>query len=369
MSDLGVRQLAAIVFTDVVGFSAQMGEREEETLKLVQRDAEKIKQLAVAHNGQVLKSTGDGQLMYFGSATDAVRCALELQKMVAGHSEALQYRIGIHLGDVFMKSGDVMGDGVNIAARLQAEAQPGGICLSQTVYDVVKNRIEVEATFIGERELKNIRDAVPVYQILIDAHLKKPAAPGNAVNRKPVKKSKTLLMSLAAIVGVLAITLLAVWLWNGSRGATLPLPAAQPATAPAAPVTTAPDSDHEAGMESSRHEGRKNRNDHEDKILAFVRKRLKNYSREKPLPLLAPPLPGELGKKAAETSVWLQDDRLFTKRPDGIHEVPLIDAEAKLMLRIAITLADASDPGDPDAKELRESAQEFRPRLRPLRDR
>lgn len=168
------RTLAAIVFTDVVGFSGRMEADETTTLRLLQADTDLFRELSERHEGAVLKSTGDGLLCYFNSAVQAVSCALAFQRALAarpkpaeGTFEPLVHRIGIHLGDIFIIDNDVQGDGVNIAARLQAEAAPGGICVSQTVYDVVKNKLELRATFMGERELKNIRTVIPIYQILL----------------------------------------------------------------------------------------------------------------------------------------------------------------------------------------------------------
>lgn len=166
----GQRMLAAIVFTDTVGFSALMRKEEEQTLRLVGRDLDHMKTACGAFGGQVLKSTGDGLLMLFTSAVQAVACALEIQRdfqkqnLELPKAERLQHRIGIHLGDVFQHGGDVMGDGVNIAARLQTEAVPGGICLSQTVFDVVNNRLPFYVNDLGARTLKNI-GKVTAYQI------------------------------------------------------------------------------------------------------------------------------------------------------------------------------------------------------------
>ncbi|UBF25340.1 hypothetical protein K9N68_27620 [Kovacikia minuta CCNUW1] len=174
----GHRTLAAIVFSDVVNFGGIMSADEEHALKLVQRDVELMTRVCEQHEGRVLKFTGDGLLMYFHSAVQAVACALETQKAIAAAAadlpseDILQHRIGIHLGDVFVSDDDVMGDGVNIAARLQSEAEPGGICLSQIVYDVVKKRIALQATYLGPRELKHIQEAVPIYQIVLAAHTK-----------------------------------------------------------------------------------------------------------------------------------------------------------------------------------------------------
>ncbi len=171
----GQRSLAAIVFTDVVNFSARMQTDEETTLRLLRRDFAEMREICTQHHGSVLKSTGDGLLLYFSSAVQAVACALAMQRAFAGlaknrsAAESLTHRVGIHLGDVFVNDQDVMGDGVNIAARLQAEAEPGGICISQTVYDVVRNKLALQVTRLGARELKNISQAIPIYKLLLEA--------------------------------------------------------------------------------------------------------------------------------------------------------------------------------------------------------
>ncbi len=165
----GKRTLATIVFTDVVGFSERVGRDEAGTLALLEHDCETMRALCAKHDGQVIKSVGDGLLLFFGSAVEAVACAVEIQNtFLARDGGGLQHRIGVHLGDVFLREGDVMGDGVNIASRLQAEAGPGGVCVSQTVYDVVKNALDLRAVALGPRALKNIRGELPIYRILAD---------------------------------------------------------------------------------------------------------------------------------------------------------------------------------------------------------
>lgn len=171
----GQRSLAAIVFTDVVSFSARMQADEETTLELLKRDFDAMREISTQHQGSVLKTTGDGLLLHFSSAVQAVACALAMQRFFAEQaktrpaSQSLVHRLGIHLGDVFVNEQDVMGDGVNIAARLQAEAEPGGICISQTVYDVVKNKLALHVTRLGPRELKNISQHIPIYKLLLEA--------------------------------------------------------------------------------------------------------------------------------------------------------------------------------------------------------
>ncbi len=173
-SDLhGSRTLAAIVFTDGVGFTTLMAENEAHTLDLIRRDFKLMKEFCQRFEGQVIKTTGDGLLMYFISAVQAVACAQEIQRALADIGKQLQpedilfHRIGIHLGEVFLSRTDVMGSGVNIAARLQAEAEPGGICISQVVYDIVKSHLALQAICLGSRPLKNIRESICIYQVLL----------------------------------------------------------------------------------------------------------------------------------------------------------------------------------------------------------
>ncbi len=233
---LGLRTLAAIVFTDVVSFSAHMGRDEVKTLGLINRDFAEMRRLCEARGGAVLKTTGDGLLCYFASAVEAVACALDMQKHFSSlgktlpSGEALQHRIGIHLGDVLVQDQDVMGDGVNIASRLQAEAEPGGICISQTVYDVVKNKIELKATYLGARDLKNIAQAVPVYSLLLEAQTLE-AAPA------PAKKSRRWLRPAAiAVVALLVVTAMII----RTRKKTPLAPAPIAASVPAPPPTPIP---------------------------------------------------------------------------------------------------------------------------------
>lgn len=188
----GQRSLAAIVFTDVVSFSARMQADEVTTLELLKRDFDAMREICTQHQGSVLKTTGDGLLLYYSSAVQAVACALAMQRFFAEQAktrpaaQSLVHRLGIHLGDVFVNEQDVMGDGVNIAARLQAEAEPGGICISQTVYDVVKNKLALHVTRLGPRELKNISQHIPIYKLLLEAATID-SAPAEEPQEEPVK--------------------------------------------------------------------------------------------------------------------------------------------------------------------------------------
>ncbi len=226
----GQRSLAAIIFTDVVSFSARMQADEETTLRLLKRDFNEMRDICVQHHGSVLKTTGDGLLLYFSSAVQAVACALAMQRSFAEQlkirpaAESLTHRVGIHLGDVFVNEQDVMGDGVNIAARLQAEAEPGGICISQTVYDVVRNKLALHVTRLGPRELKNISQAIPIYKLLLEAQIMGAAEPEPVYEEpvaakrgyQPTKTQKIVLA--AALTGLVAAAVIfAVGLWSRQK--------------------------------------------------------------------------------------------------------------------------------------------------------
>lgn len=163
--------LAAIVFTDIVGFSLLMGRDEAGTLAALERDFMNMEAICRAHEGLVMKRTGDGLLMRFMSAVEALQASIEIQEFIReqakglSSSEVLEHRIGVHLGDVMVTENDVVGDGVNIAQRLQTEAKPGGICFSQTVYDVVKGKMKVQAMNLGPKHLKHLIDPVVIWAV------------------------------------------------------------------------------------------------------------------------------------------------------------------------------------------------------------
>jgi class 3 adenylate cyclase len=214
----GQRSLAAIVFTDVVSFSARMQADEVATLRLLQRDFAAMREICTEHQGSVLKTTGDGLLLYFSSAVQAVACALAMQRLFAGQAkkrpatETLNHRLGIHLGDVFVNDQDVMGDGVNIAARLQAEAEPGGICISQTVYDVVKNKLALHVTRLGPRELKNISQHIPIYRLLLEAQTMGEAElPPEEEYAAPASRPLTRNQKRAGAAGLVVLVLLLIF--------------------------------------------------------------------------------------------------------------------------------------------------------------
>jgi adenylate cyclase len=169
------RKLAAILAADVVGFSRLTGADEDRTLaRLRALRSDLIDPTIAVHNGRVVKRTGDGALVEFRSVVDAVRCAIEVQNAMVERNAGvptdrqIEFRIGVHLGDVVEESdGDLMGDGVNIAARLEGIAQPGAICLSEDAYRQVRARLDLEVSDLGQTQLKNIVDPVRVYSLQV----------------------------------------------------------------------------------------------------------------------------------------------------------------------------------------------------------
>ena len=167
------RKLAAILVADVVGYSRLAGVDEDRILaRLRTLRSDLIDPTISVHRGRVVKRTGDGTIVEFRSVVDAVRCAIEVQNGMVERNAGLpperliEFRVGIHLGDVVEESdGDLMGDGVNIAARLEAIADPGGICLSEDAYRQVRDRLTEGFTDLGEKELKNIARPVRVFAI------------------------------------------------------------------------------------------------------------------------------------------------------------------------------------------------------------
>jgi class 3 adenylate cyclase/rhodanese-related sulfurtransferase len=206
------RRLAAIVFTDVVEYSARMQRDEVGTMALVRIDFDRMRALCTSHGGEVLKSMGDGLLLCFSSVVQAVACALQIQKEFSARtSDALQHRIGIHLGDVFQANGDVTGDGVNIAARLETKARSGTVCLSQSVYDGVKGKLPMDVESLGPQTFKNIAEPMTVY--LVTSSAAAPPSPSAKKSRRGLPVRSQLLRFAPWIVAVFALGVAsAIWL-------------------------------------------------------------------------------------------------------------------------------------------------------------
>ncbi len=188
------RRLAAILAGDVAGYSRLMGVDEEGTLARLNAHRRELLEPTIAeHRGRVVKRTGDGILIEFSSAVDATRCAIEQQRAMAQRNagvradQRIELRMGIHVGDIMIEEGDIFGDAVNIAARLESIAQPGGICISDDAYRQVRGKLDVNFQDSGEQELKNIARPVRVYQMRPDAPAVggKTAADGLVLPDKP----------------------------------------------------------------------------------------------------------------------------------------------------------------------------------------
>ena len=169
------RRLAAIVATDVVGYSRLMGEDEAGTLSAVNKHRrELIEPKARQYNGRTVKLMGDGALMEFASAVDAVAFAVEVQCVMRARNQDVPekrriiYRIGINIGDIIIEGDDIFGDGVNIAARLEGLAEAGGICIARNVFDQVKGKLDLTFKPLGKRKVKNITEPVSVYGLTLD---------------------------------------------------------------------------------------------------------------------------------------------------------------------------------------------------------
>src|SRR5271156_3787699 len=205
------RKLAAIVCSDMVGYSRLAGTDEDRILaRLRALRSDLIDPTIAVHHGRVVKRTGDGSIVEFRSVVDAVRCAIEVQNAMvernAGVPEdrRIVFRIGIHLGDVVEESdGDLMGDGVNIAARLEGVAAPGAICLSEDAYRQVKGRLELAVTDLGPTQLKNIAEPVRAYSLQVGV----PAVAKPAMEAKPPEPKKRSMLAplVAGIVALVAI--------------------------------------------------------------------------------------------------------------------------------------------------------------------
>jgi TolB-like protein/Tfp pilus assembly protein PilF len=160
------RKLAAIMFTDIVGYSAMMSKDEKQAMNALEKNRDIHKTAIAIFNGEYIKEIGDGNLAIFQSSFDAVNCAIEIHKACCKES-GFQIRIGIHIGDIIMKEGDVFGDGVNIASRIEASGEPGGIYISERVNEDIENKTEIKTKFIGEKTLKNISHPVRIFSIRI----------------------------------------------------------------------------------------------------------------------------------------------------------------------------------------------------------
>ena len=230
------RKLAAIMFTDMVGYSALSQRDEALALELLEEHRGILRGFFPNHQGTEIKTTGDGFLVEFASALAAVRCAVEIQRAMAERNQAqpaerqVRIRIGIHLGDVVRSGGDVHGDGVNIAARIEPLAEPGGICISNSVYDQIENKVEHALVRLSRPELKNIQASVQVYKLVLDGSEAAIVRRRTHAGSQPTASSPRRLQLVLGVVALLAVGVLLFLKFGGrpkSEGsATNPPPAA-----------------------------------------------------------------------------------------------------------------------------------------------
>ena len=229
------RKIAAILAADVVGYSRLAGADEDRILaRLRALRSDLIDPTVAVHNGRVVKRTGDGALVEFRSVVDAVRFAIEVQNAMVERNAGLpperriDFRIGIHLGDVVEESdGDLMGDGVNIAARLEGIAEPGAICLSEQAYWQVKGRLDLAVTDLGATRLKNIAEPVRAYSLQVGVPVVA------AIEPKPLEAKKRSMVA-PLVAGIFALIVIAGGAWYflvGNRTAAVIAAAPAPAEA------------------------------------------------------------------------------------------------------------------------------------------
>jgi class 3 adenylate cyclase/TolB-like protein/Tfp pilus assembly protein PilF len=187
------RELAAIMFTDIVGYATLVQKDEAKALRLLAEHRKLVRSALAEHGGREVKTIGDGFMIEFAGALQAARCALAIQKASADRNASLpedrrvQVRVGLHVGDVVREGGDIVGDGVNIASRIEPMAEPGGICISQQVYDQVRNKLGVEITSMGQKALKHIDAPVTLYSLGTEpAPIRSAAPPPKGRNRLAV---------------------------------------------------------------------------------------------------------------------------------------------------------------------------------------
>jgi TolB-like protein/class 3 adenylate cyclase len=238
------RRLAAILAADVAGYSRLMGTDEEGTLERLKAHRRKLIDPKIKeHRGRIVKTTGDGLLAEFPSVVDAVRCAVETQRGMADRNagvaddQRIVLRIGINLGDVIIDGDDIYGDGVNVAARLEALAEPGGICVARTVRNQIRDKLPYAFDDMGEQSVKNIARPVRADAFSAAAVAATPVVAPLAQSKLPPRRLSLRLAVAAAIISVvIAIGAAAWWVWPNGNSPT----ATSPQTTPAIASTTAP---------------------------------------------------------------------------------------------------------------------------------
>jgi adenylate cyclase len=233
------RKLTAILSADVEGYSRLMGEDEEATVRTITAYREIMTALIQQHSGKVLDSPGDNLLAEFASVVDAVQCAVAVQKEINSRNNELpenrrmQFRIGINLGDVIQEEERIYGDGVNIAARLEGLAGPGGICISKTAFDHIESKLPYGYEFLGDQTVKNIAKPVGAYRVLLEPRI---TIVGKGRKRRDLQ-ARPRKVALTGVIAVLVLTVaVAIWIFYmrpspqpaSVEKSTVPLPEKSP---------------------------------------------------------------------------------------------------------------------------------------------
>jgi adenylate cyclase len=206
------RKLSAILSADVKGYSRLMGEDEVGTVRTLKEHREAMSKLIEEYRGRVLDSPGDNVLAEFASVVDALECSIEIQKMLRSKNAAfpdnrrMEFRVGVNLGDVIEDEDRVYGDGVNIAARIEGLAEGGGICISGTAFDQVKNKLSVGYQYLGKQTVKNIPDPVRAYKVLMESE-----AAGKVIGEKEPKQTRWGWKAFAAVAVLILVAGILVW--------------------------------------------------------------------------------------------------------------------------------------------------------------
>jgi TolB-like protein/class 3 adenylate cyclase len=234
------RRLAAILAADVACYSRLMGADEEGTHERLKAHLRELVDPRIEeHRGRIVKHTGDGLLAEFPSVVDAVRCAIEVQReMITREPDVpeerrIRFRIGVNLGDVIVEEHDIFGDGVNVAARVEALAEPGSICISRTVRDHVRDKLPYQFEDLGEQSVKNIARPVRVYAMRLEAIADLPAP--SVPTLTPRRQGTVRVTTAAVAVAALAIAASAWWLWPTTKPSPAPLAAATSISRPLVP--------------------------------------------------------------------------------------------------------------------------------------
>ena len=210
---------AAIMFTDIVGYTALMGSDEDRAFEVLRENREIHSKLIEQFNGTLIKEMGDGMLVSFNLASDAVRCAIEIQK--ASIEQDIPLKIGIHQGEMVFEGNDVLGDGVNIASRIQDGTEEGCITISGSVYRDIKNKAGIRTEFIKERNFKNVDERIKVYRVINgEDHEELSIHKNQSTNNNQFLKKRNIQYGIIALL-LIVIPALMIWILAYSNSAIL----------------------------------------------------------------------------------------------------------------------------------------------------